>query len=126
MSQGRIATILGRGWRLRCPRCGEGPLFAAARRWFVMHERCEACGLKYERDRGYFLGSAYVNYGWTGLLLVVLYVGLHFGCGFTNTQLSFPLAAVFIGVPILMWRHARSIWLAMDCIFDRTGFAEDE
>ena len=61
-----------------------------------------------------------------GLLLVVLYVGLHFGCGFTNTQLSFPLAAVCIGVPIVMWRHARSIWLAMDCIFDRTGFAEDE
>ena len=44
----------------------------------------------------------------------------------TNTQLSFPLAAVFIGVPIVMWRHARSIWLAMDCVFDRTGFAEDE
>ena len=91
-----------------------------------MHERCEACNLKYERDRGYFLGSTYINYGWTGMLLVVLYFGLHFGCGFTNTQLSFPLAAVFIGVPIVMWRHARSIWLAMDCVFDRTGFAEDE
>ena len=121
-----METLLGRGWRLRCPRCGEGRLFPSARRWFVMHERCEACNLKYERDRGYFLGSTYINYGWTGMLLVVLYFGLHFGCGFTNTQLSFPLAAVFIGVPIVMWRHARSIWLAMDCVFDRTGFAEDD
>ena len=120
------STILGRAWRLRCPRCGVGRLFAGPRKWFVMHERCEACGLKYERDRGYFLGSTYVNYGWTGSLLVVLYMGLHFGLGLSNTQLAFPLAAVFVGVPIVMWRHARSVWLAMDCLFDRTGFSQDK
>lgn len=126
MSQEKETTILGRAWRLRCPRCGEGHLFARSRQWFVMHERCDSCGLKYERDRGYFMGSAYINYGWTGGLLIALYLGLHFGCGFTNTQLSFPLAAMFIVVPILMWRHARSAWLAMDCFFDRTGFSQDE
>ena len=126
VSQERSSSILGRAWRLRCPRCGEGALFARARHWFVMHERCEACGLKYERDRGYFLGSTYVNYGWTGSLLVVLYMGLHFGLGLSNTQLAFPLAAVFVGVPIVMWRHARSVWLAMDCLFDRTGFSQDK
>ena len=35
-------------------------------------------------------------------------------------------AVVFIAVPILMWRHARSVWLAMDCFFDRTGFSQAE
>ena len=125
MSRGRVSTIVGRAWRLRCPRCGDGRLFHEARRWFSMHECCDGCGLKYERARGYFLGSAYINYAWTGLLLLLLYPALHFGMEFSNRQLLFPLVAVFVGGPVLMFRHARSVWLAMDCIFDSAGFAED-
>ena len=41
--------ILARGWRRRCPRCGEGPLF---RRRIEVHPRCEACGLVYQPDPG--------------------------------------------------------------------------
>ncbi|MFP6769408.1 MAG: DUF983 domain-containing protein [Planctomycetaceae bacterium] len=100
-------------------------MFPKARRWFAMHERCDGCGLKYERAPGYFLGSAYINYGWIGMLLLLLYPTLHFGLGFTNRQLLIPLAVVFVGGPILLFRHARSAWLAMDCVFDRVGFAED-
>ena len=56
---------------------------------------------------------------------LLLYPALHFGMEFSNRQLLFPLVAVFVGGPVLMFRHARSVWLAMDCIFDRAGFAED-
>lgn len=42
-------TIVGRGWRRRCPRCGEGPLF---RRGIAFHDRCSACGLQYQRNNG--------------------------------------------------------------------------
>ncbi len=120
-----FGEAMSRGWRLLCPRCGEGRLFDRPRRWFVMHERCASCGLKYERDRGYFLGSTYINYGWTGLLLLWLFVILRFGFGLSNTQTALPMASVFIGVPIVMWRHARSLWLAFDCLCDPTGFSED-
>ena len=27
-----------------------------------MHERCPACGLKFEREQGYFLGAMYFSY----------------------------------------------------------------
>ncbi len=40
---------LRRGWRRRCPRCGEGPLFV---RGIKTHDRCSTCGLVYQRDRG--------------------------------------------------------------------------
>ena len=28
-----------------------------------MHERCPECGLKFEREPGYFLGAMYIGYG---------------------------------------------------------------
>ena len=28
-----------------------------------MHERCPVCGLKFEREAGYFLGAMYISYG---------------------------------------------------------------
>jgi uncharacterized protein (DUF983 family) len=43
----RVALI--RGLRRRCPRCGVGPLF---RRGIKTYERCSACDLQYQRDRG--------------------------------------------------------------------------
>lgn len=45
----RVLTAVGRGWRKRCPHCGEGRLFSG----FAHHlERCSACGLVYERNPG--------------------------------------------------------------------------
>jgi len=35
---------IGRGLRCRCPRCGEGRLFAG---FLAMRPRCQACGLDY-------------------------------------------------------------------------------
>jgi uncharacterized protein (DUF983 family) len=43
------STALRRGWRKRCPHCGEGRLF---RGWAHHLERCEICGLVYERNPG--------------------------------------------------------------------------
>lgn len=45
----RVAEVLRRGVRRRCPRCGEGALF---RRGITAHERCSECGLLYQRDQG--------------------------------------------------------------------------
>jgi uncharacterized protein (DUF983 family) len=116
-------TAVNRALELRCPRCGEGLLF---RNWFVMHEKCPHCGLRYERAPGYFLGSAYVNYGFIALTLTVMYMGLHFGAQISNQWLAGPLIAYCTIVPLFLFRYARSWWLAMDCYFDPTSFAESE
>lgn len=116
-------TAASRGLRLVCPRCGQGRLF---RSWFSMYPACPHCGLRYERAPGYFLGSAYVNYGFVALTLTAMYMGLHFGAGISNEWLAGPLLAYCLIVPMVLFRFARSWWLAMDCYFDPTSFAESE
>jgi uncharacterized protein (DUF983 family) len=105
-----------RALRLRCPRCGGGKLF---RGWFSMYESCPNCKLKYERAPGYFLGSTYVNYGFTASITTVAYVALHFGLGYSNRTIVGPLIAFVIIFPILFFRYARALWLALDLYFDQ-------
>jgi uncharacterized protein (DUF983 family) len=112
-------TLASRAMRLRCPRCGGGKLFEG---WFRMYERCPNCKLKYERDPGYFLGSAYVNYGLTALIVTGVYVPLRFLAKIEGRFLLGPLLVFCIVFPLFFFRHARAWWLAMDCHFDTEGF----
>ena len=91
-----------------------------------MYESCPNCKLKYERGPGYFLGSAYINYGLTSMILTAAYVGLHFFGGYSNRTLSLPLAAFCVLFPLYFFRYAQSLWLSMDCYFDVTGFDADQ
>src|ERR1051325_3112072 len=52
-----FTTLMARGARKRCPRCGEGPLF---KRFNIMHERCSVCGLKYLEEEGALLGTLFL------------------------------------------------------------------
>lgn len=117
-----LSTVFKRALGLRCPRCGEGKLFAG---WFRMHAGCSHCRLHYERAPGYFLGSTYINYGVTSLTLTAMYFALHFGAGYSNRMLAVPLTLYCVLLPALIFRHARSFWMAMDCYFDTVGFKDD-
>ena len=114
-------TLISRALRLRCPRCGHGKLFTG---WFTMPQRCSGCNFKFERDPGYFLGSTYLNYGATAVLLLIVYPALHLGWGFTNQELAPWLAGVCIVFPLWFFRYARALWLAMDCHFDASVYDE--
>jgi uncharacterized protein (DUF983 family) len=64
-------TIFSRGLRLRCPRCGDGPIF---RRWWTYSEypRCPRCDLPYD-PRGESLAFMYLSTAFiTGLFFIVL------------------------------------------------------
>lgn len=89
-----------------------------------MHHSCSECRFLYQRDPGYFLGSTYVNYGFTSLTLTALYMILHFGYGWSNQQLAVPLLIYCVIVPLVLFRYARAWWLAMDSYLDTTGFQE--
>lgn len=63
-----------RSMMLRCPTCGEKPIFPPARKvrslgdWFTPLDGCPQCGYPYEREAGYFLMAIWgVNYGLIGL-----------------------------------------------------------
>jgi uncharacterized protein (DUF983 family) len=103
--------IMSRGLRLRCPKCGRTPIF---RGWFSMHEQCAECGRRFNRAPGYLLGSIYINYGLTALLVVVAYFSLYFGEVLTSKQLLVVLTAFILVFPLWFFRYARSLWIAFD------------
>ncbi len=58
-----VSAIQGILYQL-CPRCREGKIFRRSVWLFPsMYERCPVCGLKFEREAGYFLGAMYISYG---------------------------------------------------------------
>jgi uncharacterized protein (DUF983 family) len=111
----RLAKMLGYGLRLRCPRCGAGKLYPKP---FRMYEECPSCGLKFEREQGYFIGAMYINYAATIAIAVPGFFLLDAFAGLTiNQQLALwvPFAIVF---PLAFFHHARSLWLVMDYFFN--------
>ena len=111
-----IRAILGQ----RCPRCREGAIFRLPlwRGPLTIYERCPACGHKYEREPGYFLGAMYFSYilsippGLALVLLIWRITGWPFdvvmGCAFLA---YLPL------VPVVS-RWARVLWMYVDWKFD--------
>jgi hypothetical protein len=84
-----------------------------------MHERCAACGFRYEREQGYFVGAIYLNYAATvavaagTVLLLDSIVGLSLA---QQIALGVALAAL---VPVLFFRYSRSLWLSVDYLVTR-------
>src|SRR6266702_8415818 len=68
-----ITTSLVRGLLLRCPNCGRGRLF---RRGFTMYEKCSVCGLRFEREEGYWTGAIALNLSVMVVILVCAMVPL--------------------------------------------------
>lgn len=104
-------TAFTRGALVRCPDCGEGPLF---RGWFRMHEACRACGASFLREQGFYLGSIYINYGATVIVTGALYALLVLGAGVSHETTLAACLAVAVAFPVLFFRHARSFLLALD------------
>jgi len=57
----------------RCPRCRKGAIFPpmCSPRLLFMNQACDSCGLRFEREAGYFLGAMYVSY-----TLATIFLGL--------------------------------------------------
>jgi uncharacterized protein (DUF983 family) len=107
---GQILQIGRRAIALRCPRCGGTDLFTG---WFRMRPECALCGLRFEREQGYFVGAIYVNYAVTSLIAIGGFFLL-----WTTTRLSMrvqlTLWSVFVVVfPLWFFRYSRSVWLAI-------------
>ncbi len=79
-----------------------------------MIEQCPACGRKFNRAPGYFLGSIYFNYGVTAILIVILYFIVFFSKQFTGNQMLWLLSGFGLLFPMWFFRYARALWIAFD------------
>ncbi len=102
--------VISRGLTNRCPNCGGRTLFKEGT-LFELNRECPRCGLKIERDEGFFLGSLSLNYGVTLIcyLLPVLLLWLGKVLGDITAAVLAGVGA--IGFPMLFYRSSRSWWL---------------
>lgn len=80
-----------------------------------MNDPCPTCGLIFQREEGYFLGSMYFSYPLGAILL---------GIGYIIGILLFPeanpyliLAALFVPFVLLtptIFRYSRTLWIYYD------------
>lgn len=106
-----LPLLLRRGWRRRCLRCGEGPLFT---RWIVALERCPSCGLQYQRNQG----DIWIWVILTDRLPIMAgVVAVYFGFQATNASLA---AAFFVllAIPLIAtMRQRQGLAFALDYIW---------
>lgn len=110
-------TPFGSILHLRCPRCRQGEVYAGLLR---MHPTCPLCGLRFEREAGYFIGSMYISYAMATVIL-----GLEMVLFYTLFP-SLPDIAIFgFGclsllpfVPLII-RYSRVIWMNVDRALDK-------
>jgi DNA-directed RNA polymerase subunit RPC12/RpoP len=102
--------IFSRGLHQACPNCGSRTLFQPGKR-FAINPACPACGLKFDRGDGFFLGPFVIIYTFTvAFAIVPLLVLSIFG-------LIGPAAAITLGggcafaIPALLYRSSWSWWL---------------
>ncbi len=114
--------MFGKGSRLysifamKCPRCHEGDVFETHnpyKKMTAIKETCSHCGLRYEKEMGFFYGAMYVSY----MLNIALFV--------TSVVAYFILLDQYISGTLLMiiyvsltvvlmpvyYRLSRTIWL---------------
>jgi uncharacterized protein (DUF983 family) len=108
----RLAAVIAG----RCPRCGGARIFRGR---LAMHSACPACGLRFERESGYFTGAMYVSYilalpvmGLCVLAVYLLAPNLSFGAS--------VVAAVVLFLPWVpaLFRYSRIIWIHLDQTID--------
>lgn len=105
--------MLARGLVRRCPRCGGGNLFP---RYWTLREACPTCGMKYERDPGYWLGAMIINTAVTIASFLIVFVGATIA-----TWPDPPWTALLIGtmvlnlvVPVIVYPFSKTVFVALD------------
>jgi uncharacterized protein (DUF983 family) len=121
----RFAWMMANASRLKCPSCGERPLFVpwhqvrTLQDWFMPLDGCPRCGYAFEREPGYFLLSIFaINYGVGAILGLVIYLVLDF---WARLPIWLVLTVTVIPIPIFnLWfaRHSKALFLAFDLFFD--------
>jgi len=103
-----------------CPRCRAGRIFRSSifRGFPKMHECCPVCGLKFEREEGYFLGAMYISYGLALIAITVVAVLLW---AFTRWSIEKTVVrSVLLFVPLAptLTLFSRVLWIYLDRSID--------
>lgn len=78
-----------------------------------MHERCSACGERFEREPGQSFGAVYINLGLTLALTLTGYVLLQAFTSITTSQQIAIWTATAATGPLAFYRLSRALWISV-------------
>jgi uncharacterized protein (DUF983 family) len=100
----------------RCPRCGHGRIFRGR---LAMHPACPSCGLRFEREPGYFTGAMYVSYVLALPVMAVCIAAVYLIAPQLSFEATVALAALcFLPFVPMLFRYSRILWIHLDQTVD--------
>ena len=107
-----ILTKVGRAMRRRCPRCA-GKAFTS---YFRLLERCDRCGLRFEREPGYWVGALIINTTVVFASFLLVFIG-----GMALTWPDVPwvtlgvlTVATMALLPVVFYPLSKTLWMALE------------
>ena len=83
-----------------------------------MNETCPVCGLRFEREEGYFTGAMYISYLLSLVLMFaifgVLWLLLPTGSLFAIGMLCLVTAVVYLPLVPVVFRYSRVLYMHLD------------
>ena len=103
-----------------CPRCRTGNIFRHSifRGFPKMYDRCPVCGLRFEREEGYFLGAMYISYGLAIVIIVLIAALLWAITSWSITKDSVWAIVLFLPLAPAITLLARVLWIYFDQAVD--------
>jgi uncharacterized protein (DUF983 family) len=83
-----------------------------------MYECCQHCGLKFEREQGYFLGAMYISYGLALITIVVLGLMLWASTSWPLQKIALWAILLFLPLAPTLTLFSRVLWIYLDQAID--------
>jgi Protein of unknown function (DUF983) len=83
-----------------------------------MQERCSNCGLKFEREPGYFLGAMYISYGLALFTIVALGLLLWAFTAWSLQKITLWAILLFLPLAPTLTLFSRVLWIYLDRAID--------
>ena len=100
----------------RCPRCVSGTIFRGR---LSMHPTCPVCGLRFEREPGYFTGAMYVSYMLALPVMAACVLAVYLIAPHLSFEATIAVAALlFLPFVPLLFRYSRILWIHLDQTID--------
>ncbi|MNJ84425.1 hypothetical protein D3C87_18780 [compost metagenome] len=110
-------------FKMKCPRCQEGEFFIShpydMKNLGKIHENCSKCGLKYEKEVGFYYGAMYASYALGVALFVTCWVSfnLFFPNAGTWTQIAI-ISGLSIFLSPYLYALSKVIWANLFFSYD--------
>ena len=88
------------------------------RSMFSINDPCPVCGLRFEREPGYWTGAMVASYALGIPVLALIVIAVWLATGWDVLVALVVADVLFLAVVPFVWRYSRVVWLHLDWLID--------